>query len=333
MRSLRRPNVLPPTLAPTGDGGVEKARREELWQRSHRINAVNRDFPTHWGNADVRGALYAMHGRACAYCQRNLPGSDRGDVEHFRPKNVYWWLAYEYENFLLSCTVCNSALKINKFPILPRSRPYDYSRRNRIRQERRALVDPAEDSVEGSTTIDFDEDRVRREGYQVLVRDGVQRTLRQRCEETIAFFRLNTESELLRERFMYVHLAMNFLRLAEGGDTQSADELRKMASRYQPHAFVIRELLTSHSGRPQYLPNERQEVEWLVDEFLGLLESATNALNANPNNRRERALRNRCAWALAVLMTDPPVLSAAQIRARIDAAGHLAIVEQFFDQI
>ena len=49
------------------------------------------------------GALYAMQGRVCAYCEQKLPESDRGDVEHFRPKSLYRWLAYAFENYLLSC--------------------------------------------------------------------------------------------------------------------------------------------------------------------------------------------------------------------------------------
>ena len=119
MRRIRRPNIIPPTLAPAGAGGQEKARRMGLWEETKNDDDVNTDFPASWGRPDVRGALYAMHGRGCAYCQRNLPGSDRGDVEHFRPKNIYWWMAYAFDNYLLSCSVCNSAIKVNRFPILP----------------------------------------------------------------------------------------------------------------------------------------------------------------------------------------------------------------------
>ena len=56
-----------------------------------------------------------MHGRVCAYCQRVLSDSDRGDVEHFRPKSVYVWLIYEFNNYFLGCRKCNSRLKGSKF--------------------------------------------------------------------------------------------------------------------------------------------------------------------------------------------------------------------------
>jgi hypothetical protein len=40
-----------------------------------------------------------------------------GDVEHYRPKSIYWWLAYCYDNYLVSCQICNEVFKRDKFPI------------------------------------------------------------------------------------------------------------------------------------------------------------------------------------------------------------------------
>ena len=38
-----------------------------------------------------------------------------GDVEHYRPKSIYWWLAYVYDNYLASCQICNRSVKSNNF--------------------------------------------------------------------------------------------------------------------------------------------------------------------------------------------------------------------------
>lgn len=54
----------------------------------------------------------------CAYCETPTTVIAYGDVEHFRPKSVYWWLAYSYENYLPSCTVCNQRYKKDEFPLL-----------------------------------------------------------------------------------------------------------------------------------------------------------------------------------------------------------------------
>src|SRR6266404_5036100 len=99
MNRIRRPNVQLPTLQPTGIGGKEATRRETLFNTGQSLGDVNTEFATYWGNADVRGALWSMHGRSCVYCDRELPEEHRGDVEPFRPKSIYWWLAYKFENY------------------------------------------------------------------------------------------------------------------------------------------------------------------------------------------------------------------------------------------
>lgn len=53
----------------------------------------------------------------CAYCEANTEVVAHGDVEHFRPKSVYWWLAYTYDNYLYACQICNQLYKSDNFPI------------------------------------------------------------------------------------------------------------------------------------------------------------------------------------------------------------------------
>ncbi len=51
----------------------------------------------------------------CAYCESNFGVVAFGDVEHYRPKSIYWWLAYVYDNYLVSCAICNRKFKGNEF--------------------------------------------------------------------------------------------------------------------------------------------------------------------------------------------------------------------------
>ena len=56
----------------------------------------------------------------CAYCEGRYNSGEFGDAEHYRPKSEvtegrkavshpgYYWLAYEWQNLLLSCRKCNS---------------------------------------------------------------------------------------------------------------------------------------------------------------------------------------------------------------------------------
>ena len=53
----------------------------------------------------------------CAYCEAQTAVVAHGDVEHFRPKSDYWYLAYFYDNYTYSCQICNQTFKKDKFPI------------------------------------------------------------------------------------------------------------------------------------------------------------------------------------------------------------------------
>jgi hypothetical protein len=56
---------------------------------------------------DAKPQLQRETAGKCAFCETPTTAVYYGDVEHFRPKATYWWLAYCYENYLFSCRVCN----------------------------------------------------------------------------------------------------------------------------------------------------------------------------------------------------------------------------------
>ena len=61
--------------------------------------------------------LLEESGQKCAYCEAPTAVVAFGDVEHYRPKSKYWWLAYCYDNYLASCQLCNQKYKGAKFPL------------------------------------------------------------------------------------------------------------------------------------------------------------------------------------------------------------------------
>ena len=61
--------------------------------------------------------LLAETNGKCAYCEAPTSVVAFGDVEHYRPKSRYWWLAYCYDNYLVSCQICNQRFKKDDFPI------------------------------------------------------------------------------------------------------------------------------------------------------------------------------------------------------------------------
>src|SRR5436305_1765091 len=117
MRHLIRPNISLPTLV--------RIRKDYPFTKSGSPEGAPEG---QWNNPDVRGAVYAMHGRVCAYCQA-LASDSRGDIEHFRPKSVYPWLMYDFANYLLGCRVCNSNRKSSRFPLARRAKPVAFHKR------------------------------------------------------------------------------------------------------------------------------------------------------------------------------------------------------------
>jgi uncharacterized protein (TIGR02646 family) len=67
--------------------------------------------------SEVKTRLEAIFHKKCAFCESNTKAGAVYDTEHFRPKKIYYWLAYEWSNFLLSCQRCNREHKGTKFPI------------------------------------------------------------------------------------------------------------------------------------------------------------------------------------------------------------------------
>lgn len=78
---------------------------------------------------DVRSETYAMKAvkeklidifdEKCAFCECNTAMGAAYDVEHYRPKATYFWLAYEWTNLLLACQICNREYKKDQFPVSP----------------------------------------------------------------------------------------------------------------------------------------------------------------------------------------------------------------------
>jgi len=68
-----------------------------------------------WKPAKAQLAVEA--GDKCAYCEASAKTVCHCDVEHVRPKAIYWWLALCYENYVLACQLCNQSFKSDKYPI------------------------------------------------------------------------------------------------------------------------------------------------------------------------------------------------------------------------
>jgi uncharacterized protein (TIGR02646 family) len=71
-----------------------------------------------YGSKSVKQRLKQVFKQKCAFCESNITRGAHLDIEHFRAKTHYYWLGYEWSNFLLACHICNRDYKKTKFPLL-----------------------------------------------------------------------------------------------------------------------------------------------------------------------------------------------------------------------
>lgn len=69
----------------------------------------------------VKPALHEAQHRKCCWCEKSVDEAEYNDVEHYRPKSVYWWLAWEWTNLMFACPNCNRSAKNDAFPLAPGS--------------------------------------------------------------------------------------------------------------------------------------------------------------------------------------------------------------------
>jgi len=300
MRKLQRPPVSLPTLE-VGKGARTAAEHVKI--READADAALR-FPDHWTAPDVRGALLAFHGRVCAYCQCELPRNDPGAVEHFRPKSLYWWLAYTFSNYFLSCRVCNSECKLERFPLPPGAVPWAYADRGRLPEEKPLLLDPALDEVEAWMRTDLRDDTCRIVPANDLAADSEPYL---RVQTTIDFFKLNEDPKLTEERIRVIDRALQGIQSFEAsGDPLKADQVRRMASRFQPHGISIRQMLAAKVNGSGLIPSPIEELLMFLQDLLRELTRADKALREFPKSKPARRLQRQILWALAVLWKSPP---------------------------
>jgi uncharacterized protein (TIGR02646 family) len=144
----------------------------------------------------VRKALRHAQYDKCCYCESKFLATSYGPVEHYRPKGAvqqalgqkkeypgYYWLAYDWNNLLFSCTACNTK-KGELFPLIDK-KARARSHHDDITMEQPLLINPTvenprdhihfrEDMPEyltetGKITIQYlDLCRDRREWFEIL---------------------------------------------------------------------------------------------------------------------------------------------------------------------
>lgn len=117
-----------------------------------------KSFPkrTYYNKKAVKDSLIRIHRSKCCYCEKRYRSRAYLHIEHFRPKSGvrqahsqmkddlpgYYWLAYRWQNLLLSCHDCNCTYKRTLFPLAdPTKRAR--SHHDDLTREQPLFIDPA----------------------------------------------------------------------------------------------------------------------------------------------------------------------------------------------
>ena len=101
---------------------LTKRKREDAF--NHNIDESSyADEKNCYKVGSVQKRLNKIYHLKCAYCEKKLLDAPK-HIEHYRPKDVYYWLAYSWDNLLLSCGNCNSA-KGKRFKTINKKLKYD----------------------------------------------------------------------------------------------------------------------------------------------------------------------------------------------------------------
>lgn len=169
MIAIARSTTVPASLLK-----VPASHTREVARLAKAGKLTSNDFDgTYYGAQDVRDALHAMQQGKCAYCEKPIERK-HAHVDHFRPKTLaternaqrnvlskrpgYHWLAYVFDNLLLTCANCNNA-KWDQFPLTKGAKPLPVGKLAKQAKERALLIDPT--VLDPKRDIAFVEDPLR----------------------------------------------------------------------------------------------------------------------------------------------------------------------------
>ncbi len=102
----------------------------------------NKSASNHW--TQFKSAFNYYTKNRCPVCERHVGKYD--DIEHYRPKEYYWWLAYDFYNYYNCCDLCNRFYKLTAFPLFDETKKVDFLNRTNISNEQPLIFNPLKDN-------------------------------------------------------------------------------------------------------------------------------------------------------------------------------------------
>ena len=112
--------AIPQSLIPAftdlfpGHASIPKHSKTTHEKRMTIINGetyIDKDeYNKRYKKQDIRIALKDIYKNKCAFCEQKI---EQYNVEHYRPKKIYYWLAFSWDNLIMACPTCNQSKGIN----------------------------------------------------------------------------------------------------------------------------------------------------------------------------------------------------------------------------
>lgn len=90
---------------------LKSKNRKEAFLNNVADKAYNHG-KTLYKSTQIFNTLKSIYNLKCAYCEESLLDAPK-HIEHYRPKDYYYWLSYSWDNLLFCCTSCNSVKTTN----------------------------------------------------------------------------------------------------------------------------------------------------------------------------------------------------------------------------
>lgn len=147
----------PPGLATTRESKLRDLRALNREPTSDEVTGYRKD------TVEI---LWERQHHKCCWCEGNPVEHGYKDVDHYRPKaeadrspgcvevHGYWWLAFNWDNLLFACQVCNRSHKRVRFPLQVGSTALRAEEKAPGR-EQPLLLDPAHLTIHPATHIEF----------------------------------------------------------------------------------------------------------------------------------------------------------------------------------
>lgn len=200
---------------------------------------------------ESRSALGRLFNNKCAYCEVRIALTNVLDVDRYRPKALagdpdardhYWWLAYEWSNFLPACRACGSA-KRDLFPIGGPRVPALTKDEVGLAKELALLLDPTRDHPEEYLVFDAD-------GYlRPRASNNADSLATRRAATTIEILQLNRPT-LVAERHRAVARMGTLLNRLESAPSSRAATMRSILRSLEPteeYAGACRSFCARHA--------------------------------------------------------------------------------------